>query len=171
MLRRQFLAAAAAPLFAQQRRKPNVLLIVADDLNTALGCYGHPIVQTPNIDALARQGVRFQKAYCQFPLCGPSRASFLSGLRPDTTGVQANDIDFRDRHPNLVTLPQLFKNNGWFSAREGKMFHMNVPMGVGTPRFQDSASWNHNGSPQGLESGEFLRPWGHSCETSFPRGR
>ena len=151
MFRRQFLAAAAAPLFAQQRPKPNVLLIVADDLNTALGCYGHPLVKTPNIDALAQQGVRFQKAYCQFALCCPSRASFLTGMRPDTTGIYANDVDFRDRHPDLVTLPQLFKNNGWFSAREGKMFHMNVPMGVGTPRFQDAASWNHNGSPQGLE--------------------
>lgn len=152
MLRRNFLTALAAPLLAQkQMSKPNVLFIVADDMNTALGCYGHPVVKTPNIDALARQGMRFSRAYCQVPLCCPSRASFLTGLRPDSTGIWENNTDIRDKHPDIVTLPQHFKNNGWFSAREGKMFHMNVPMGVGTPAYQDPASWNHNGSPQGLE--------------------
>ena len=152
MLRRFFLSTLAAPLLAQkQKRKPNVLFVVADDMNTALGCYGHPLVKTPNIDALARQGVRFDRAYCQVPLCCPSRASFLTGLRPDATGIWDNDMDIRIKHPDIVTLPQHFKNNGWFSAREGKMFHMNVPMGVGTPAFQDPPSWNHNGSPQGLE--------------------
>ncbi len=154
--RRDFLAATASPLlarrgFAQTRTRPNVLFIAADDMNTSLGCYGHPIVKTPNLDRLAGRGVRFDRAYCQFPLCGPSRASLLTGLRPDTTRVLGNNVDFREFHPDVVTLPQLFKNNGWFSAREGKMFHMNVPNEVGLPRFQDEASWNHSGSPQGLE--------------------
>jgi uncharacterized sulfatase len=120
-------------------------------MNTALGCYGHPLVKSPNVDQLAARGTRFERAYCQFPLCGPSRASLLTGLRPGTTQVLGNNIDFRQFHPDAVTLPQLFKNNGWFTAREGKMFHMNVPKGVGTPIYQDAISWNHSVSPPGLE--------------------
>ncbi|MBZ2186105.1 MAG: sulfatase [Bryobacter sp.] len=152
MLRRSFLGTMAGSLLAQPSApKMNVLLVVADDLNTALGCYGHPLVKTPNVDSLARRGVRFDRAYCQVPLCCPSRASFLTGMRPEKTGIWDNDMDIRVQHPDVVTLPQQFRNNGWYSAREGKMFHMNVPMGVGTPDFQDPPSWDHNGSPQGLE--------------------
>jgi iduronate 2-sulfatase len=152
MLRRSFLGAMAGSLLAQPSTpKMNILLVVADDLNTALGCYGHPLVKTPNVDGLARRGVRFDRAYCQVPLCCPSRASFLTGMRPEKTGIWDNDMDIRVNHPDVVTLPQQFRNNGWYTAREGKMFHMNVPMGVGTPQFQDPPSWDHNGSPQGLE--------------------
>ncbi|MFN9297211.1 MAG: sulfatase-like hydrolase/transferase [Acidobacteriota bacterium] len=151
MLRRSFLGTMAGSLLAQPSApKMNVLLVVADDLNTALGCYGHPLVKTPNVDSLARRGVRFDRAYCQVPLCCPSRASFLTGMRPEKTGIWDNDMDIRVQHPDVVTLPQQFRNNGWYSAREGKMFHMNVPMGVGTPDFQDPPSWDHNGIPQGL---------------------
>ena len=151
MYRRHFLAgalgAAAAP-----KRPLNVLFVVSDDLtSTALGCYGHPLVQSPHIDSLARNGVRFDRAYCQYALCAPSRASFMTGLRPDTTRVLTNGPDFRDFIPNHVTMPQLFKNNGYQAIREGKMFHMGVPTTVGTDRWQDAASWTHNGSPQGKE--------------------
>lgn len=152
--RRSFLATAfAAPAIAKPAKRTNVLFIAADDLNTSLGCYGHPLVKSPHIDALARRGVLFQRAYCQFPLCGPSRASLLTGLRPKVTQVLGNNIDFRDAVPRAVTLPQLFKANGWFTAREGKMFHMNVPTEVTLNRFQDEPSWHHSVSPGGPENG------------------
>jgi len=153
MNRRSFLTAAAgAAASAAAGRPMNVLFVVSDDLSpTALGCYGHPIVRSPNIDSLARTGTRFDRAYCQYALCAPSRASFLTGLRPNTTRVLTNGPDFREFIPNAVTMPQLFKNNGYQVIREGKMFHMGVPTTVGTDRWQDAASWTHNGSPQGKE--------------------
>jgi iduronate 2-sulfatase len=156
MNRRAFLSSLAAPaLFAQARRRMNVLLLMADDMNNAIGCYGRPLVKTPNIDRLANRGIRFDRAYCQFPLCGPSRASLLTGLRPDTTGVTDNfkpSVDFRHQLPDAVTLPQLFKNSGYFTARTGKIFHMDVPKGVGTNEYQDPLSWNYSSSPPGLEN-------------------
>ncbi len=154
MTRRHFLSSAAAAVStsAADRRPLNVLFVVSDDLSpTALGCYGHPLVQSPHVDSLARAGTRFDRMYCQFALCAPSRASFLTGLRPDTTQVRSNGPDFRDFIPDHVTLPQLFKNNGYQAIREGKMFHMGVPGTVGTDRWQDAQSWTHNGSPQGKE--------------------
>jgi len=152
--RRSFLTSAlSAPAFAKPAKRPNILFIAADDLNTGLGCYGHPLVKSPHIDALAAHSVRFERAYCQFPLCGPSRASLLTGLRPRTTQVLGNNIDFRAALPDAITLPQLFKNNGWFTAREGKMFHMNVPTEVTLNRFQDEPSWHHSVSPGGPENG------------------
>lgn len=101
----------------------NVILITVDDLNTSLGCYDHPQAQTPNIDRLARQGARFARAYSQYPLCNPSRASFLSGKRPDTTGVISNKIHPKTRLTSDMFLPEYFASNGYFTARAGKISH------------------------------------------------
>lgn len=118
-----FVPLAARPVPAQDR-KPNVLLIVVDDLRDTLGCYGHTVVKTPHIDRFAERGVRFERAYVQYPVCNPSRSSFLSGLRPDQTGVLDNHTVLRDQLPDVVTFPQLLKQHGWHTAAYGKIFHL-----------------------------------------------
>src|SRR6476619_7346657 len=90
--------------------KPNVLFIVSDDLNNSLACYGAP-TKTPNLDRLAARSVRFDNAYCQYPLCGPSRCSFMTGLRPNTTGVLQNGLTVRHKLKDVVTLPQVFRQS------------------------------------------------------------
>ena len=101
----------------------NVLFITVDDLRPLLGCYGHPEMHTPNIDALAQRGTVFNRAYCQYPLCNPSRTSMLTGLRPETTRVFSNSAIFREELPNVVTLPQHFKAHGYHAQSVGKIAH------------------------------------------------
>ena len=113
----------------------NVLFIIVDDLRPLLGCYGHPEIHTPNIDALAQRGTLFNRAYCQYPLCSPSRTSILTGLRPETTNVLTNRADFRRNLPEAVTLPQHFKESGYHTQSVGRVAHL--------PRLQDEEhSWS-----------------------------
>jgi arylsulfatase A-like enzyme len=115
---------------ADTRDRPNVLFIAIDDLRPALGCYGENEVISPNIDRLAKSGMVFDRAYCQFPLCAPSRASLLTGTRPATTKVTDLYTDFRVNLENAPTLPQWFKQHGYHTDRVGKIFHID-----------DVASW------------------------------
>jgi iduronate 2-sulfatase len=131
--------------------RPNVLFIVSDDLNCFLGCYGHPLAKTPHIDRLAARGVRFERAYCAFPLCGPSRNSFLTGLYPNATGIQTNGQIFRQSIPKQLSMPQAFRLAGYFAARVGKMYHYNVPMSVGTNGHDDPGSWELEINPAGVD--------------------
>jgi choline-sulfatase len=127
------LVACHAGLHAQSAKRPNVLFIISDDLRPELGCYGNRIVKSPNIDKLAARGVVFNHAYCQQAVCGPSRASFLTGKRPDVTKVWDMATHFRDALPDVVTLPQYFKSQGYYCAALGKVFHGGV---------EDGRSWN-----------------------------
>lgn len=137
---------ALLPLSHAEATRPNVLFIAVDDLNTALGCFGDPLAITPNIDALAARGAVFLNNHCQQPVCGPSRASIMTGLLPDTSGVVDFGIQMRQVVPNAVTLAQHFKENGYFATGMGKIYD---GRNVDGWRTQDIPSW----------SGKYLTPW------------
>ena len=130
----------------------NVLFISVDDLRPLLGCYGHSEMHTPNIDRLAKQGTLFNRAYCQFPVCNPSRVSVLTGLRPDTTGIYDNPTDFREVLPGVVTLPQHFKDHGYHTRSVGKIAH-------GDAAWKDELSWSEP---------IWREPWRYVNKTTSP---
>lgn len=156
MALRLLIAFAAVFLFAgissaAETKRPNVLLIMSDDLNNMLGCYGDPLAKTPNIDRLAARGVLFDRAYCTFPLCGPSRNSMLTGLYPNSTGILANAQIFRQTILSQVSMPQAFRQAGYFAARIGKLYHYNVPKSIGTNGHDDPGSWEMELNPAGVD--------------------
>ncbi|HET8656424.1 MAG TPA: sulfatase [Longimicrobiaceae bacterium] len=125
--------------------KYNVLFIVSDDLRPELGAYGNPIVQTPNLDRLAARGMRFDRAYAQYPLCNPSRTSFLTGRYPTTTGVMDNLVWYGKAHPDFVTLPRYFRDHGYVTLETGKIFHHDL---------DDTDAWTEGGEPRHITSGQ-----------------
>ena len=141
----------APPHTVTAEEKLNVLFIAADDLNCDLGSYGNPQVKTPHLDRLASRGVRFDRAYCQQPLCGPSRASIMTGLRPDTLDMHTLAHELRKKNPYVITLGQLFKNDGYYSARAGKIYHYGNPSQIGTDANDDPATWNERFNPAGID--------------------
>ncbi len=131
----------AAPSVAAAAARPNVLLLFSDDLRTELGCYGVEGIKTPQIDALARRSVRFDRAYVQYPLCNPSRASLLTGRYPTATGVLSNNELLFSRRPDWDTLPKYFRKHGYATLRTGKIFHGG---------YDDTEAWVEGGEARPL---------------------
>lgn len=119
--------------------KPNILFIIVDDLRPDLGCYGHPLAKTPHIDEIAAEGVTFLRAYCQEAVCTPSRASVMTGRRPDQTEVWNLYTRFREKLPEIETIPEYFKNRGYATTAFGKIYHSQEA-------YQDPKSWSEPAS-------------------------
>lgn len=167
---------------ATKAQKPNILLIVSDDLNTRIGPYLELNNHTPQLDRLASEGVKFTRAYCQYPVCGPSRASLMSGLYPETNGILNNNDQlgsYKKETPALKSHPSLagfFRNNGYFTARVSKIFHMGVPGGIerGEPGGDEPDSWDYVYNvmgPETLSNGklELLSPKNRHYGSNFAR--
>lgn len=140
-----FAGNAATQQTTPTKRPPNVLFVAIDDLRPDLGCYGNAQAQTPNLDRFAKSGIRFTNAYCQQSVCGPSRASIMTGMRPDTSGVHGNHVHFRKRHPDVRTIPQWFKEHGYHTQSMGKIYHGVFPPGSSitvADTFGDAPSWS-----------------------------
>lgn len=156
------LAAARVSALAQSSgsERPNVLFIALDDLRPFLGCYGHSLAHTPHMDRLAARGMRFTRAYSLEALCNPSRTAIMTGLRPDTTGVTHNRVDFRETTPDALTLPQHFRNHGYLTTCVGKVYH---------GRYPDPPSWSHDPEPVGWS---YRRPYhGYQLDENRERVR
>ena len=136
---------------AHKSEKLNVLLIIADDLNCDLGAYGNSVVKTPNIDRLAERGVLFENAHSQYPWCGPSRASFMTGMYTNQTKITNNNMHLRNSVPDVITLGQRFRQQGYQSVRIGKIFHYDNPNAIGTSGNDDIYSWNQTVNPYGRD--------------------
>ena len=139
-------ARSASP--AESVSTPNVLFIAIDDLRPALGCYGDTVAISPNIDRLASRGTVFNKAYCQLAVCGPSRLSLLSGRRPDTIRVWDLKTHFRESFPDLITLPQHFKNNGYYTRSIGKIYHGSGAPSKDGPSWSEDPIYDHGNKPE-----------------------
>src|SRR5437762_1850645 len=141
----------ATSVLSAAEKKLNVLFIVSDDLNCSLGCYGDKVTQTPNIDRLAARGVRFDRAYCNYPVCNASRTSFLSGRRPETTKVLGNGTEPRIAlGAAFKFLPEYFHDHGYFTASIGKISH---------PTFAGTVKWDvQSDAARGQEEGDDETP-------------
>lgn len=131
------------------QKRPNILFIPVDDLRPEMGVYGNKFIKTPNLDALANSGVLFTSTYCQQAVCNPSRASLLTGMRPDKTQVWDLDVDFRNALPAAVTLPQFYKEHGYTTLGIGKTFHNTIP---------DTISWDYR---------FHLPPWPFDADATY----
>ena len=131
--------------------KLNVLFIIADDLNCALGAYGDSLAITPNIDELAKKGLIFNNAHVQYPLCGPSRVSFMTGLYADQTKSKELRLYVRQTVPDVVTLGQKFRTENYHSVRVGKIYHYHNPRDIGTSGHDDHFTWDQTVNPYGRD--------------------
>ena len=134
-----------------RKQNLNVLFIIADDLNCDIGAYGNSTIKTPNIDRLARNGVLFGNAHIQYPWCGPSRASFMTGLYPDQTKVKQLRINIREAIPEVVTIGQKYREERYHSVRIGKIFHYHNPTHIGTSGNDDNYTWDQTVNPYGRD--------------------
>ncbi len=165
-----------------EAQQPNILLIISDDLNTRIGPYMEIDKHTPNLDRLASEGIRFSRTYCQYPVCGPSRASLMSGLYPETTKILRNNDQpgsYRVENPSLANHPSMagfFRERGYYTARVSKIYHMGVPGGIerGEPGGDDPDSWDYAYNvigPETLSQGtlELLSPGNLHYGSNFAR--
>lgn len=168
---------SAEPPASSAQERPNVLFIAIDDLRPALGCFGDPLAKSPNIDQFAKSARRFNRAYVQQAVCGPSRTSLLTGLLPDHTQVWHNRNRFRKTRPDHVTLPQLFKQNGYRTLGLGKIFSGNVkeldPISWSDPEILRDTGWKNYVLPQnrGKEKKQAAFEAADVADDAYPDGK